>query len=143
MKKPVSLILALIFVLSLGGIASADYGILVTRHPTDGTCMAGETVCFFSEAQYYNSVEWTFVDPCGKEYSAAEFRELFPYLTVGGEYSTMLTIRNPSIELNGWAIFCNFHSAIDNASTNWGFFHVGEFAVPSYSDPIYNTPFCY
>lgn len=143
MKKTVSVILALILVLSLGGIARADYGILVTRHPADGTCMEGEPVCFFSDAQFYSGVDWTLVDPCGKEYSVAEFREIFPYLAVEGEYSTMLTVRNPSIELNGWAVFCNFHSAIDNASTNWGFFHVSEFAVPSYNDPTYNTPFYY
>lgn len=133
MKKTVSLILALIFALSLGGIASADYGIVVTRHPIDGTCIAGETACFFSEAQYYNSMEWTFVDPCGKEYSVSEFRNMFPYLTVEGEYSTMLSVGNTSIELNGWAVFCNFHSAIDNASTNWGFFHVSESVTAPYA----------
>ena len=44
MKKAVSVILVLILVLSLGASAFADYGILVTSHPCDGNCMAGETV---------------------------------------------------------------------------------------------------
>ena len=43
MKKAVSAILALILILSLGASAVAEYGILVTRHPTDCNCMAGDT----------------------------------------------------------------------------------------------------
>lgn len=132
MKKAASVIFALILVLSLGANAFAEYGILVTRHPTDCNCMAGESVCFVSDAQFYRSMDWTFVDPCGKEYSVPEFLSIFPYLTVEGEYTTMLTVRNLSPELNGWAVYCNFHSAIDNASTNWGFFHVNEYAASPY-----------
>ena len=143
MKRAVSAALVLILVLSLGANAFADYGILVTKHPTNGICMAGETVSFVADAQYYNTLNWTFVDPCGKEYSVAEFRNLFPDLTVEGEYTTMLTIRNPSSELNGWAVFCNFHSVIDNARTNWGFFYVNEYMEPSFAVPNCNTTFYY
>ena len=55
MKKAVSVILVMILALSLGASAFADYGILVTIHPSDGYCMAGETVCFVADAQYYSS----------------------------------------------------------------------------------------
>lgn len=143
MKKAVSAILVMILALSLGASAFADYGILVTRHPSDGYCMAGETVCFVADAQYYSSADWTFVDPCGTKYSTPEFRNMFPYLTVEGEYTTMLTVTNPGTELNGWAVFCRFHSNIDNASTNWGFFHVNEYTVLANTIPSYNNPFYY
>ena len=133
MKKAVSVILVLILVLSLGASAFADYGILVTRHPCDGNCMAGDTVCFVADARYYGSVEWIFVDPCGTEYSVPEFLNIFPYLTVEGEYTNILTVRNTGTELNGWAVFCRFHSNIDNASTNWGFFHVNDYTAPFYT----------
>ena len=79
MKKTVTVVLILILALSLGTIACADYGILVTKHPADGICMAGETVWFEANAQYYSSLDWTFVDPCGTEYAASEFRSMFPF----------------------------------------------------------------
>ena len=44
------------------------------------------------------------------------------------------------MELNGWAVFCNFHSSGDNASTNWGFFHVNPSVAPTYTAPTYTTP---
>ncbi len=141
MKKAVSAILVLLLALSLGATAFAEYGILVTRHPTDCNCMSGETVCFVSDAKYYSSVDWTFVDPCGTEYSVPEFRNMFPYMSVEGEHTTMLTIRNPGTELNGWAVFCRFHSDIDNASTNWGFFNINEYAPSPYSAPANIIPF--
>ena len=141
MKKAVSVILVLILVMSFAPMASADYGILVTRHPSDATCMEGGATWFVSDAQYYSNLDWTFVDPCGTEYSAPEFLSIFPYLTIEGEYTTTLTVGNLSPELNGWAVFCNFHSAVDNARTNWGFFHVDEYATPNYVAPDNISPF--
>lgn len=143
MKKAFSAVLVIILILAFSAIACADYGILVTRHPTDGICMAGETVWFTADAQYYSSLDWTFVDPCGTEYSTSEFLCMFPFLTVEGEHTTMLTVRNVSPELNGWAVFCSFHSAVDNAKTNWGFFHVNEYTVPSFAAPAYAASFNY
>lgn len=132
MKKAVSVFLVLILVLALGAVAYADYGIVVTKHPADESHAVGETACFTSGAQYYSNLDWSFVDPSGGRHTVSEFRDMFPYITVEGECTTMLTVRNLSMELNGWAVFCSFHSSIDNASTNWGFFHVDDYA-PTYN----------
>ena len=136
MKKTVSLVLVLVMMLALGAVAYADYGILVTKHPTDETRTEGETAWFVSGAQYYNTLDWTFVGPSGREYNVKEFLSMFPYVTVEGENTTTLTVRNLSTELNGWAVFCSFHSDNDNAKTNWAFFHVNTY-VPTYTQPVY------
>ncbi len=137
MKRIVSALLILVLVLALGAIAYADYGIVVTKHPTDETRTAGGTAWFVSGAQFYETLDWTFVDPTGHEYTVQQFRNMFPYVTVEGEYSTNLTVRNLSLELNGWAVFCNFHSSADNAKTNWAFFHVNTYTAPAYAAPSY------
>ncbi len=141
MKKTVSVVIVLVMLLALGAVAYADYGILVTKHPTDETHAEGETAWFVSGAQYYNTLDWTFVGPSGREYNVKEFRTMFPYVTVEGENTTTLTVRNLSSDLNGWAVFCNFHSANDNAKTNWAFFHVYAY-VPTYT-PVYTDPYPY
>ena len=140
MKKVVSVVLVLVLVLALGAVAHADFGIVVTKHPTDETRAVGETAWFVSGAQYYTSMDWSFVDPSGRTYTVNEFRNMFPTVTVEGEFTTTLTVKNLSMELNGWAVFCNFHSSGDNASTNWGFFHVNPSVVPTYTAPTYTTP---
>ena len=43
MKKAVSVVLVLVLVLALGAVAHADFGIVVTKHPTDETRAVGET----------------------------------------------------------------------------------------------------
>ena len=115
MKKVVSVVLVLVLVLALGAVAHADFGIVVTKHPTDETRAVGETAWFVSGAQYYTSMDWSFVDPSGRTYTVNEFRNMFPTVTVEGEFTTTLTVKNLSMELNGWAVFCNFHSSGDNA----------------------------
>ena len=137
MKKTVSLILVLVLVLALSASAFADFGIVVTKHPTDETRAAGETAWFVSGAQYYSTVDWSFVDPTGNAHTPAEFRSMFPYVTVEGEYTTTLKVGNLTTDLNGWAVFCSFHSNVDNASTNWAFFHVTAYAAPSYAPQYY------
>ena len=118
MKKTVSVVIVLVMLLALGAVAYADYGILVTKHPTDETRAEG-----------------------GREYNVKEFRTMFPYVTVEGENTTTLTVRNLNSDLNDWAVFCNFHSANDNAKTNWAFFHVYAY-VPTYT-PVYTDPYPY
>ena len=132
MKKFVSALLAVVLVLTLGAVAYADYGIVVNRNPVSGTFAAGESACFDVSAKYYSTLDWTFVDPCGGEHSVQEFRSLFPSVFVFGENTTMLTVSNLSTELDDWAVFCSFHSDIDNAKTNWAFFNVVD-SLPTYS----------
>ena len=62
MKKTFSVILVLVLVVALSTCAYADYGIVVTKHPTDETRAVGETAWFVSGAQYYSSLDWSFVD---------------------------------------------------------------------------------
>ena len=124
MKRFFAVAIILVIILAPGAVASADYGIVVTGHPSDSTCFSGDTAGFYAEARFYNTMDWIFVDPCGGEHSAAEFRSMFPSVTVEGEYTSCLTVGNQTTELNGWAVFCHFHSDIDNANTNWAFFHV-------------------
>ena len=140
MEKTISVVLVLVLILALSATAFADYGIVVTKNPTDETRTSGETAWFVSEAQYYTTLDWTFVDPAGREYTVQEFRNMFPYITVDGEYTTNLTVRNLSTDLNGWAVFCSFHSNMDNAKTSWAFFHVNAYSAPSYTQPVYTAP---
>lgn len=133
MKKIISALLAAVLVLALGtaAYAYADYGIVVTQNPLSGTWAEGENATFSAGAQYYSTMEWTFVDPCGCEHAVQEFLEMVPGVTVEGEYTTMLTIRNVNSDLDGWAVFCGFHSNIDNAKSSWAFIKVSD-AVPAY-----------
>lgn len=143
MKRLVSAVMVVVLVLALSAAACADYGIgsygiVITRNPYSGTWAEGESAWFEACAQYYSTMEWTFVDPCGTEHSAQEFRKLFPDVTVEGENTTMLTIHNLNSELNDWAVYCSFHSDIDNSSTKWAFIKVAD-AVPNYGvDPYPN-----
>ena len=140
MKKLVSSILALILVVSAGAVAFAyaEYGIVVTRNPLGGTWAAGETAVFEAEARYYSTMDWVFADPCGIEHSAQEFCELVPGVTVTGECTSMLTIGNVSADLDGWAVYCSFHSSIDNAKTSWAFIRVVD-QVPIYGMSPYGA----
>ena len=79
MEKTISVVLVLVLILALSATAFADYGIVVTKNPTDETRTSGETAWFVSEAQYYTTLDWTFVDPAGREYTVKEFRNMFPY----------------------------------------------------------------
>lgn len=129
MKKIVSVLMVLALVMSLGAVSYADgdlgvTGITVTRNPVSMTCRAGETAWFSASASTFETVDWTFVAPSGAAVSVQEFRNFFPEVIVGGEYTTNLTVSNLSAALNGWAVFCSFHNSIDNASTQWAFFGV-------------------
>lgn len=140
MKKLVCLILAVVMLLAAGSVAFAyaEYGIVVTRNPSSGTWAEGETASFEADAQYYSTMDWTFVDPCGIEHSVQEFCEMVPDITVTGEYSSMLSLGSVSADLDGWAVYCSFHSNIDNAKTSWAFIRVVD-QVPVYGVPPYGT----
>lgn len=132
MKKLISVLLSVVLILALGAAAYADYGIVITRNPKSGTWAAGESAWFEAGAQYYSTLDWTFADPCGNEHSVEEFRMLFPEVIVDGENTSMLTVSRLTEELNDWAVFCSFHSDIDNAQTSWAFFKVTE-PVPGFA----------
>ena len=136
MKKIVCAVFALSLAVVLATAAYAVYGIIVTKQPAEGIWMEGESASFEAEARYYSTVDWTFVDPCGKEYTVQQFRQMFPCVTVEGENTTRLTVNNLSVELNDWAAYCGFHSETDNAKTNWAFIHVNTYA------PVYTAPVC-
>ena len=133
MKKLVSAVLVFLMVLTVSTVSFADYGIVVTANPKSEAHFAGETACLSAGANFYSTVDWSFVTPSGMELSAQEFRSLFPDVTVEGENTTFLTLRNLSPELNEWAVVCNFHSSIDNAHTSWAFLYVS----PSFSGFTY------
>ncbi len=139
MKKLISAMLIVMLALPVTLTAYAsNYGIVITRNPYSGTWAEGESAWFEACAQYYSTMEWIFVDPCGTEYTAQEFCRLFPDVTVEGENTTWLTIDNLNSELNDWAVFCSFHSDIDNSSTKWAFISVTE-TVPAYGVSQYGV----
>ena len=133
MKKLVSAVLVFLMVLTVSTAAFAEYGIVVTSNPKSETHLAGETACFSADANFYSMVDWSFITPSGMEFSAQEFRSMFPEVYVDGENTTLLTLRNLSPELNEWAVVCNFHNSIDNAHTSWAFLYVS----PTYGGPVY------
>ena len=140
MKKLTSLVLVLLLVLALGATAFADSGIYVTKNPTDEVRSAGGTAWFVSGAASYNSLSWTFMSPDGTKYSVQEFRNRFPYATVDGEYTTNLTVRNLSTDMNGWGVFCTFYNDNGPTDTAMAFLYVSPYTVQSYTAPTYTQP---
>lgn len=78
MKRIFAVAIILVIILAPGAVASADYGIVVTGHPSDSTCFSGDTAGFYAEARFYNTMDWIFVDPCGGEHSAAGISQHVP-----------------------------------------------------------------
>ena len=140
MKKLVSAVLVLVMVLALGATAFADSGIYIAKNPTDEVRTAGGTAWFVSGATGYNSLSWTFMSPDGTKYSVQDFRNRFPYVTVEGEYSTNLTVRNVSTDMNGWGVFCTFSDNNGPKDTTMAFLYVSAYSAPTYSQPVYTAP---
>ncbi len=143
MKKTVSVLLVLVLVLALGATAFADSGIYITKNPSDEVRSAGGTAWFVSGASGYTALNWKFMSPNGTEYSVQEFRNRFPYVTVDGEHTTNLTLRNLGTDMNGWGVFCSFSSNNGTADTAMAFLYVSAYAVPTFTQPTYTAPTYY
>lgn len=146
MKKIISVALILVMILALGATAFAASGVPITKNPTDEVRSAGGTAWFVSGAYNYNRLSWTFISPDGTKYTVQEFKVRFPAVRIEGENTTNLTIRNLSIDMNGWGVFCSFYNNDGPTDTAVAFLYVNAYTpapAPTYTAPTYNYSYSY
>ncbi len=104
---------------------------VVTMNPSNVTVMEGGT--FTVSARYSNAIwaVWHFVSPDGtRDMTYEEMSRLVPTMSVeNGMYSDM-TLRNVTLGLNGWKVYCRY-------SNNDGFTNTAMAYITVYPD---NTP---
>ena len=128
MKKLVSVVLALVLVLSVGTMAFADSNaVTVTKSPTDEVRFVGDNAIFTSAASGYSKFSWNFVSPDEKIVTVQDFRNMFPYASVEGDDTTTLTVKNVSTAINGWAVYCAFFSGNTEVDTTLAFLYVSVY----------------
>ena len=104
-------------------VAAPQY-LLITKNPTNENRKAGETALFVSLPNAYESLTWTLVAPNGGAYSVQNFRNIFGWANVTGEYSTTLSIANVSEDMNGWGAYCTFYYLGQTARTSTAYIYV-------------------
>lgn len=139
MKKLISAILILVFVLSVGPLTFAGYDALaITNSPTDKVRAAGESAIFTSGATGYSTLSWTFVSPSGIPCSVQDFLCRFPDADVEGNNTTTLMIKNLETGMNNWGVFCSFFNGETEVDTAVAHLHVqaGHAAVSVPAKPV-------
>ena len=102
----------------------------VTKNPTNENRTEGDTAWFVSCANAYESLSWTLVSPNGGEYSVSSFRSVFPQASVGGEFSTTLSIENTSTDMNNWGAYCTFFYKGQTARTSTAYMYISAKPQP-------------
>lgn len=96
----------------------------ITKNPTNEYRQLSQTAYFVANATAWTSLSWTFVSPDGSTYTANDFRNIFRYCTLGGEYSTSLSIGNCTMDMHGWGVYCTFYYNDQTASTNTAYLYM-------------------
>jgi hypothetical protein len=136
MKRLISVVLILVLVLSVGTLAFADSKTAnITKSPTDEVRYVGDTAIFKSAATGYDKLTWNFESPDKKAVTVQEFKTRFPYAVVEGENTTTLTVKNLSIDMNGWAVYCTFFNGESEVSTTLAFLYVNVYTAPATPAP--------
>ena len=136
MKKLISVVLVLVLVLSVGAMAFADNNTVnITKNPTDEVRFVGENAIFKSAATGYDKLTWNFQSPDKKAVTVEEFKTRFPYAVVEGENTTTLTVKNLSLDMNGWAVYCGFSNGDTEVDTTLAFLYVNVYTAPATPAP--------
>ena len=102
----------------------------ITKNPTNENRKVSDTALFVACANAYESLNWTLVAPSGGEYSVQNFRNVFPYASVSGEYSTTLAVGNVEADMNGWGAYCTFYYRGQTARTTTAYIYVKNEPIP-------------
>ena len=109
--------------------APVKYPPVVTMNPSNVAVMEGGT--FTVSARYSNAIwaVWHFVSPDGtRDMTYEEMSRLVPTMSVeNGMYSDM-TLRNVTLGLNGWKVYCRY-------SNNDGYTNTAMAYITVYQDP--------
>ena len=136
MKRLISVVLVLVLVLSVGTLAFADNKTAnITKSPTDEVRYVGDTAIFKSAATGYDKLTWNFQSPDKKAVTVEEFKTRFPYAVVEGENTTTLTVKNLSLDMNGWAVYCVFSTGDTEVDTTLAFLYVNVYTAPATPAP--------
>lgn len=109
--------------------------LMITKNPTSEHINEGETAWFVAYADNWNSVGWTFVSPNGGQYSAQNFKNIFPGAKISGANGTSLSVGNVTLEMDGWGAFCTFYGNNQTARSNTAYINVATKPVPKPTDP--------
>ncbi len=102
---------------------------VVTKNPTDESLLEGGDAWFVARYQNAKWAVWHFVSPDGtRDLTYDEMSRLVPTMSVeNGMYSDM-TLRNVTLGLNGWKVYCRY-------SNNDGYTNTAMAYVTVYQDP--------
>ena len=100
----------------------------ITKNPTNENHTEGETALFVAAASAYESLNWTFVAPNGREYTAESVQSVWG--TVSGQNSTTLSVANVTTVMNGWGVYCTFNYRGQTARTATAWLYVSARKAP-------------
>ena len=113
--------------------------LMITKNPTNENRSAGGNAIFVACASAYDSLNWTFVSPDGGEYSPAGF-VAGSGATIGGEYSTTITVYGLETWMNGWGAYCTFYFQGQTARTSTAYMYVQDTPTPpTPPTPVYGS----
>ena len=111
--------------------APVKYPPVVTMNPGNVTVMEGGT--FTVSARYSNAIwaVWHFVSPDGtRDLTYEEMSRLVPTMSVeNGMYSDM-TLRNVTLGLNGWKVYCRYSNNDGYTNTSMAYITVYQDTTP-------------
>ena len=112
----------------------------ITKHPTNELDRkTGGTANFVACANVFESLTWTIVAPDHGEYSISSFMTNYPEITVEGYYTTTLSLKNLTTEMNNWGAYCTFTYKGQVQRTSTAYIYMRD--VPPTPDPSTETGF--
>ena len=106
--------------------------LLITKNPTnENNRKIGGSATFVACANAFESLNWTFVNPYGGEYSVQNFLNSFPGASVAGQYGTTLSVSNVMADMNGWGAYCTFYYKGQVARTTTAYMYVKNEPTPT------------
>ena len=107
-------------------IQIVDVNPVITKNPTSESLYEGGSCKFVAQANAYNYMAWSLVDPNGNVYGATTT----PYsqLGVDGASSPCLTLSNVPLAMNGWRARATFYGAT-SATTSDAYIYVSSAPV--------------
>lgn len=105
----------------------------VVKHPGAETVTEGGWASFVATATYCDGYTWSLTDPSGRSIACSEIASKFPNVTVGGDGTEKIIVRNIPLEMNGWKAVCTFSGPGGSVTSNGALITVN-------SDPAKATP---
>lgn len=105
----------------------------VIKHPGAETVTEGGWASFVATATYASEYTWSLMDPSGRTIACSEIASKFPNVTVGGDGTDKIIVRNIPLEMDGWKAVCTFTGPGGSVTSNGALITVNP-------DPAKATP---